>query len=187
MMAGEKTIVFEKINDVYSFIKDGRFQLLTVMVCCLATFPMGLQSLILYFLAFDPGWKCVPDSLVCTHNGTIRNSDTLYRARCNMNRTDWMYVTSDKFSIVTEVDHSLIIAICFGFNLQRSTRASTDAPLPVISSLICWLDTQVKNIKLYNSINDKNTVNLAKWTKDIFYMFFSLIYVVTTNTGSKHL
>lgn len=105
------TVVFHNINEVYAYVGDGVYQILIVTVCCLATFSIGIQELILYFLAFDPGWRCTETSSSCPYNRTIHNSDALYKSRCDMNRSDWTYAASNKFSIVTEVRKVTIFSL----------------------------------------------------------------------------
>ena len=96
------------INEIYGIIGDGKYQLYIVIIACVVTFPIGVQEFIVFFLAFNPGWKCRNGSMSCIYNITILPTDTLDKQRCNLNTSDWIYAADKKFSIVTEVSISVL-------------------------------------------------------------------------------
>ena len=80
----------------------GRFQWMLDAVFCLMIIPCTYQILIMYFAALQPNWKCTPNSVVCSiHNQTFPSHHNL---RCSINRSEWQFVESEKFSIVTQFD-----------------------------------------------------------------------------------
>ena len=123
-MDTSRSIIVDDINQVYALIGNGRYQLAVVILGCLATFPIGVQEFIIFFLAFNPGWKCADGSKICHFNTTILSTDRhRYGERCQMNRTDWLYAAEDNFSIVTEVNISFVPLFIY-FKLCFSVRVS---------------------------------------------------------------
>ena len=86
----------------------GRFQKIMIAMGMFIAMSTCYHSTNLYFVAYDPPWKCKSDNitLFCSeHVGQEFNSDNedCFKQRCKMNRTDWSYTISRKSSIVTEV------------------------------------------------------------------------------------
>ena len=80
----------------------GFFQKTINLMFCITMFPSAFPVLITYFSTKNPLWKCVVNSTSCPHgNQTFGSSDNL---RCRVPRTEWDYVTSRDYSIVTEFD-----------------------------------------------------------------------------------
>lgn len=81
----------------------GRFQKIVVMFMSLMQIPVAILILIPYFVQDNPKWKCVENSTVCLLNGTFGRESRLYKERCSMSRSDWMFTKPRDYSIVTQV------------------------------------------------------------------------------------
>ena len=63
--------------------------------------PQTFQTLIMYFAAISPPWKCTSNSTVCLSNKTFSYDD---KQRCLMSRSDWEYTEPQDFSVTTQFD-----------------------------------------------------------------------------------
>ena len=79
----------------------GKYQKLLDLLFCLMILPCGYSTLVMYFAALNPNWKCVYNSTVCTLNGTFAKDDTF---RCHIPRSEWEYMKPREYSIVTQFD-----------------------------------------------------------------------------------
>ena len=95
----------EAINLSGSF---GRYQWLVNIFLNMIHVIFNPHLYILYFVADDPPWTCVKksSSLFCKqHFGEkIPQSSELFEKRCDLNRSEWMFVKDKTYSIVTEYD-----------------------------------------------------------------------------------
>ena len=105
------TVTIRNVNDIYPIVGNGKFQLIVVAVFCLAIIPANIQQFTIYFIAFNPDWKYSNGSMMSNFTGSISSSSTNYGSRCNIARSDWIYVEPKEFSIVTEVNFVLICNI----------------------------------------------------------------------------
>lgn len=78
-----------------------RFQWILAVACCMMTFAVNYQVLIMSFAADNPRWKCVDNSRLCTYNGTLGPYD--YK-RCSLPRSEWEYTKPKEYSVVTYYD-----------------------------------------------------------------------------------
>ena len=81
----------------------GRFQKIVVLFMSLMQIPIAILILIPYFVQDNPKWKCAENSTVCLLNGTFGRESRLYKERCSMRRSDWMFTKPRDYSIVTQV------------------------------------------------------------------------------------
>ena len=79
----------------------GKYQICLDAIFCFLIIPSSFQSLIMYFAALQPEWRCVSNSTVCTLNGTFTSQNEL---RCEIPRTEWEFTQPKDYSIVTEFD-----------------------------------------------------------------------------------
>ena len=98
-----KPVTIKTADDIYPIIGDGWYQFAIIAIGCLGTLPLAMQEFIIFFLAYNPGWKCSPGNNACNYNQTILSTSKEYKARCQLNRSDWNFVAPPTFSIVTEV------------------------------------------------------------------------------------
>ena len=86
----------------------GRFQVIMQIFAIYFVISYAYQALIMYFIANNPDWKCVTSnsSKFCKENygKKIDISDSNFKYRCQMKRSEWEYTTKKDFSIVTEFD-----------------------------------------------------------------------------------
>ena len=99
----------ESIDDVLTNIGPcGRFQIILEISMILVTMSTSYNFMLSYFTADDPSWKCVNrnSSHFCQlySNQSIHSSSDMFEERCKMNREDWSYITSKKYSLITEFD-----------------------------------------------------------------------------------
>ena len=83
----------------------GRYQIRFISAMCyLGFFVSGFQTMIMTFIATEPGWRCVTNSTLCNTTGVYRPGDVGYNDRCDrkLPSSEWEY--EDTFtSTVTEV------------------------------------------------------------------------------------
>ena len=83
----------------------GRYQIRFIgAMCYLGFFVSGFQTMIMTFIATEPGWRCVTNSTLCNATGVYRPGDVGYNDRCDrkLPSSEWEY--EDTFtSTVTEV------------------------------------------------------------------------------------
>ena len=83
----------------------GRYQIRFISAMCyLGFFVSGFQTMIMTFIATEPGWRCVTNSTLCNATGVYRPGDVGYNDRCDrkLPSSEWEY--EDTFtSTVTEV------------------------------------------------------------------------------------
>ena len=86
----------------------GRYQKLVIFMVCFVEVAIGGQVIILYFVANDPPWTCVNrnTSLFCMHHfgENISQSSSLFKQRCKLSRSEWIFTKDKTYSIVTEYD-----------------------------------------------------------------------------------
>ena len=102
---GSKINVDEFLERVGGY---GRFQVIMQILAFFFVISFAYQTLIMYFIANNPGWKCVTSnsSKFCKENygKNVDISDSNFTYRCQMKRSEWEYTTKKDFSIVTEFD-----------------------------------------------------------------------------------
>lgn len=79
----------------------GRFQWAIQLLLCIMQFPPTFPSLIMYFAALTPSWRCAANSTVCNSTQIFPDDDL---RRCDMQRHDWEYTEAKGFSVVTQFD-----------------------------------------------------------------------------------
>lgn len=93
------------VDDVLE--KIGSFGLYQIRLICLLSvlewFVSGYQTLLMTFIAAEPGWRCVVNSTECTEPGAFSPKHDYYKSRCTMNRSEWEF-TTEFTSIVTDVE-----------------------------------------------------------------------------------
>ena len=82
----------------------GWFQKIVNIIFCIMMFPAAFPCLIAYFSVQSPAWKCNLNSTICNNKSATYNSNDTTRCSPQMKRSDWDYVTSSSYSIVTEFD-----------------------------------------------------------------------------------
>ena len=86
----------------------GRYQKLVIFMVCFVEVAIGGQAIILYFVANDPPWTCVnrnTSSFCMQHFGeNISQSSSLFKQRCKLSRSEWIFTKDKTYSIVTEYD-----------------------------------------------------------------------------------
>ena len=100
-----------EVDEILPFVGEfSRFQIVVEILLCISIIPPTLQLLIMYFAALNSPWRCAANSTSCIfpRNQTIGSDSADYKARCNMERSDWEFVVPKDFSIVTQV--------CFDFD-----------------------------------------------------------------------
>lgn len=79
----------------------GFFQKRNTLLLGLIIFILTFQTVLMVFVGAEPSWKCSANSEKCTGNGSYNSGHGFYKARCEMNRSDWEF-TQELTSIVTE-------------------------------------------------------------------------------------
>ena len=105
------------VDDILPLVGEfSRFQIIIEVLFCIIMIPQSLQNLIMYFAGLNSPWRCAASSSVCTfpRNLTFDSESKQYKARCSMNRSDWEFVQSYDYSIVTQVSGSIFN---FKFNI----------------------------------------------------------------------
>ena len=94
--------VFKNVSEVIpTFGVFGRFQQLLMSCLYIMIIPSTFSTLIMYFAALSPPWKCASNSSVCLGNGTFTSDN---KDRCAMQRSDWEFTEPRDYSIVTQFD-----------------------------------------------------------------------------------
>jgi len=104
--------IITHIDQVLPLIGElGLFQILYIAILCIITIPASFQTLIIYFVAHNPPWRCHVNSTVCTFTDEeiTSSKSSLYNKRCQMARSEWEFVESDLYSIVTQVSVTIDI------------------------------------------------------------------------------
>lgn len=86
------------LNKVGSF---GIYQKLLLLAGGVSIVPFAMPNYIMYFAAQEPSWKCVANSSVCLHNGTLPSD---HIGRCLLPRDQWEYVGAEELSVVSRYD-----------------------------------------------------------------------------------
>lgn len=153
--------IITSIDQILPLIGEfGLFQFLYIGILCILTIPATFQVLIIYFVAHNPAWECVTNSTVCTFNGAVsKPSDSRYKLRCKIPRSEWKYVEGDYYSIVTEFglfcDHENLIfvsksmffagmalgSVIIGFFGDRYGRSKIMKPATIIVMIIAFLSS----------------------------------------------
>lgn len=102
------------IDKAFEYVGSmGRYQIrLVAMFLFCAFFVMGFQTLLITFIAAEPGWTCVENSTVCNFTGIHKPGSKYYKKRCDMRRNDWEY-TKEFNSVVDQVNMLKVIPDCF--------------------------------------------------------------------------
>ena len=79
----------------------GPYQWILNAIFSFIMMPQTFQTLIMYFAAISPPWKCTSNSTVCLSNKTFSYDD---QQRCLMSRSDWEYTEPQDFSVTTQFD-----------------------------------------------------------------------------------
>ena len=86
----------------------GRFQYSTQILLTYISIAITYQSVLSYFIANDPSWKCIHNSTskFCEQNFGVKIAadNEKFASRCTLQRDEWTYTTGKKYSIVTEFD-----------------------------------------------------------------------------------
>ncbi|XP_066928970.1 organic cation transporter-like protein [Clytia hemisphaerica] len=100
----EKTKLLKKVStdEILEQIGEfGRFQWILDGIFCIMLLPATFQTLIMYFAALQPEWRCVANSTICNLNGTFSSENEF---RCGIPRSEWEFTQPKDYSIVTEYD-----------------------------------------------------------------------------------
>ena len=98
----------DEVDDVFSYIGElGKFQVMIISLLSIMTLIGGYPVLIMYFAGHNPSWRCVVNSSYCKSNGTFSKTDTRYKDRCHMPRSEWEFTKPKEYSIVTSVSINL--------------------------------------------------------------------------------
>ena len=86
----------------------GRFHILTQILFTYISISITYQSVLSYFVADDPPWKCIHNSTskFCKENFGVKIAadNEKFSSRCILHRDEWTYTTGKNYSIVTEFD-----------------------------------------------------------------------------------
>ena len=86
----------------------GRYQIMVTFLVCFTHAPILSQTLMLYFVANEPPWTCINNnsSVFCkNHFGEkIPQSSELFKEKCKLNRSEWIFTKDKTHSIVTEYE-----------------------------------------------------------------------------------
>ena len=86
----------------------GRYQIMVTFLVCFTHAPILSQTLMLYFVANEPPWTCISNnsSVFCkNHFGEkIPQSSELFKEKCKLNRSEWIFTKDKTYSIVTEYE-----------------------------------------------------------------------------------
>ena len=86
----------------------GRYQIMVTFLVCFTHAPILSQTLMLYFVANEPPWTCINNnsSVFCkNHFGEkIPQSSELFKEKCKLNRSEWIFTKDKTYSIVTEYE-----------------------------------------------------------------------------------
>merc|ERR1719450_550839 len=104
-----KENIAQDIDEIFE--KNGPTGCLQVIVQ-LSTFYLFLVTIYNFVFSFftgnDPPWRCVShnssDFCKLHYNQEISNVNDLFSERCNLNRSEWDYITDKVYSFVTEFD-----------------------------------------------------------------------------------
>ena len=101
-MESKKLLKSFTTDDILKEVGDfGKFQWILNTLFCIMLLPATFQTLIMYFAALQPEWRCVANSTWCHLNGTFTSKNEL---RCKIPRTEWEFTQPKEYSIVTEFD-----------------------------------------------------------------------------------
>ena len=79
----------------------GPYQWLLEGICFFMVMATSSNTVMMYFVALEPQWKCTGNSSACMLNGTLPGDDN---SRCDMPRSEWLYTEQLSYSIVTQFD-----------------------------------------------------------------------------------
>ena len=97
-------VQYLSVDDILPFVGEfGRFQKIVEAILCVVMIPTTFQTLIMYFAALKPDWKCSANlnNTICVSNATFPAGN---ESRCEMPRNEWTYVQSRDYSMVTQFD-----------------------------------------------------------------------------------
>eukprot|EP00111_Clytia_hemisphaerica_P023866 TCONS_00070314-protein len=84
----------------------GRYQLGLLLICMfIFSNSVSFQSLVTYYTADDPPWKCVDVNIssFCT-KGPFQEGTKFFTKRCHLKRNQWEYTRPKTYSFTTEFD-----------------------------------------------------------------------------------
>lgn len=97
----EQTPSVDKVLEKIGSLGTYQIRLLSIL-CLILLFNIGYPYLLLTFLIYEPPWRCVANSSVCTVKQDIKPGDKHYQLRCGISRDQWEY-SMDRSSVITEV------------------------------------------------------------------------------------
>ena len=95
-----KTAHLVSIDELLTIVGEyGRFQKILNAMFCFMSIPCILHTMLMYFTADYPSWKCIEtNASVCVFNGTFKSSD---QRRCDMPLNEWEYTEPRDHSLLT--------------------------------------------------------------------------------------
>ncbi|XP_031549394.1 organic cation/carnitine transporter 4-like [Actinia tenebrosa] len=128
---------FEQIGSM------GRYQLrlLAIFVFC-AFSVVGFQTLLITFIAAEPGWRCADNSTACNLTGVHKPASKHYNFRCDLDRSDWEF-TDDYTSAVTQWN-----LVCKDSILQSVSSSSIFAGWLLGAIILSWISDKTGRRKV---------------------------------------
>ena len=130
----------------------GSYQKLVAFAVCFVRVAILGNVFIMYFLANDPPWICVSadtSSFCMQHFGEqIPQSSDLFKQRCILNKSDWIFTKDKAYSIVTEFD-----LVCDNAWVASLTNSALFIGWGLTGPLIGYLsDTYGRRIMMISSV-----------------------------------
>ena len=130
----------------------GSYQKLVAFAVCFVRVAILGNVFIMYFLANDPPWICVSadtSSFCMQHFGEqIPQSSDLFKQRCILNKSDWIFTKDKTYSIVTEFD-----LVCDNAWVASLTNSALFIGWGLTGPLIGYLsDTYGRRIMMISSV-----------------------------------
>lgn len=103
MSLNRKDFRVVSIDELLSIVGEyGKFQKVVNGLFCFMAIPCIWHTMLMYFTADYPQWRCVQrTNSTCIQNGTFESDD---KTRCYMSRDDWMYTESRENSLLVYYD-----------------------------------------------------------------------------------
>eukprot|EP00794_Sanderia_malayensis_P020161 gene20161-22136_t len=95
------------IDEVLKYTGEfGLYQKVLEFIVCIS-YTAGIYQIFLpYFAVYNPPWRCVANSSLCTLTGSFKRGEQHYEDRCSFPRHEWEYTQQKDYSVVTEFDLS---------------------------------------------------------------------------------
>ncbi|XP_073237426.1 uncharacterized protein [Porites lutea] len=163
----------------------GRYQIRFISAMCyLGFFVSGFQTMIMTFIATEPGWRCVTNSTLCNATGVYRPGDVGYNDRCDrkLPSSEWEY--EDTFtSTVTEWD-----LICDKSILGSVSSSVIFAGWLIGNVLLGWISDKFGRRKpLYFTVCLAAVFGFAGAFSPLFWLFVSARFFVGFMLGGSGL